>query len=295
VARTRELLEASAVARTWTEVPVACLASGGTDSLITLYLLLKHGKFDRPLPIYTFHCEDLPDGPDSDLYHAKQVAKFFGDKVEHRIVMATADDIIQTIPEVVHALEDKRGRDFNVFTAIYNRFLAEVMARDGIKIAYEGEGPDEALGSYSPWRSAQISNDEIANPKVRKKMVSNLHKGVLLRTSKVMMYFGPLECRSYFLDREVQTFLSSLPAEIVRRGGRRKGVLIDAFKDVIPQDLLERPKARPQDATGITSILNGLPPEQLNFVEIFDEYLAQIRELKYRSWRQPTSWFPAPP
>lgn len=290
--RTRELLERSAAARTWTEVPVACLVSGGTDSLITLYLLLKYGKFDKPLPIYTFHCDDLPVGPGTDLFHAKQVAQFFGSRVEHRIVTVSRKDVIDAIPFVVQALEDKRGRDFNVFTAIYNRFLAEVIARDGNKVVYEGEGPDEALGTYSSWRSSTISSEDMAKPRFRKRLLANLHKGVLLRTSKVMMHFGPLECRSFFLDRDLLTFLASLPPEIVRRGDRKKGVLVDAFVDVLPRELLERPKARPQDATGITRILDGLTEEELNFRRILEEYLDQLRQNRYVSWHPPASLMP---
>ena len=293
-AKIRELLEASAAARTWTEVPVACLVSGGTDSLITLYLLLKYGKFDKPLPIYTFHCEDLPAGPGTDVFHAKKVASYFGDRVDHRIVSVTKEDVINSIPEVVAALEDKRGRDFNVFTAIYNRFLAEVIARDGNKVVYEGEGPDEALGTYSSWRSSQIAMDDMATPKFRKRLLANLHKGVLLRTSKVMMHFGPMECRSFFLDRALLTYLASLPPEIVRKADRKKGVLVDAFTDVLPRELLERPKARPQDATGITGVLDKLPEEQLAFAKIFEEYLDQLRQNRFLSWRPPTSQMPPP-
>jgi asparagine synthase (glutamine-hydrolysing) len=274
----RALMEKSAAERTWTEVPTCSLISGGVDSLITTYLLLKHGKFDGPLPVYTFHCSDFPETEDTDLYHARKVAAWFGDKVDHRIITVSKEQIIAAIPEVVRSLEDTRGKDFNVFPAIYNRFLAEAIANDGIKLVYEGEGPDEALGSYSSWGQFQASDEEIGRQQFRKKMLGNLHKGVLLRTSKTMMEFGPLECRSFFLDKELLTYLASLPASVIRDERTKKAIMLEAFKDDIPQELLLRPKARPQDSTGITDVLaQYVEREGSDFKSMLQEYFEQLR------------------
>lgn len=274
----RSLLEKSAAERTWTEVPACSLISGGVDSLITTYLLLKYGNFPEPLPVYTFHCSDFEETAQTDIYHARKVAAWFGDKVDHRIITASKDEIIAAIPEVVRNLEDTRGRDFNIFTAMYNRFLAEAISRDGIKLVYEGEGPDEALGSYSSWREFTFSDEEIGQQKFRKKMLTNLHKGVLLRTSKVMMEFGPLECRSFFLDKELLTYLASLPANVVRDARTKKAILLEAFKDDIPEELLVRPKARPQDSTGITDVLSEyIEKTGINFRQMLLDHFEKIR------------------
>jgi len=292
-AQVRALLEKSARSRIWTDVPIAALVSGGIDSLITIHLLLKYGNVPQKLPVYTFHCDRFPVREGTDLYHARKVVEFFGDRVVHRVVTVSEDEIARAVPDVVYALEDVRGRDFNVYTAIYNRFLAEAISADGTKIVYEGEGADEALGTYSAWRSWSFTDEEIGNPEMRRKMVSNLHKGVLPRTSKVMMNFGPLECRTFFLDRELQTFLTSLPIEVVRTKDRRKGVLVDSFADELPRALLERPKARPQDATGITGVLATIPAEQVDFRSMFLEYTARVRSKTFFSWRAPYSGSPA--
>jgi len=277
----RAMLEKSAAERTWTEVPTCSLISGGIDSLITTYLLLKYGNFKGPLPVYTFHCSDFEETEETertDIYHARKVAAWFGDKVDHRIITASKDEIIAAIPEVVRSLEDTRGRDFNIFTAMYNRFLAEAISKDGIKLVYEGEGPDEALGSYSSWREFTFSDEEIGQQKFRKKMLTNLHKGVLLRTSKVMMEFGPLECRSFFLDRELLTYLASLPASVVRDARTKKAILLEAFKNDIPEELLARPKARPQDSTGITDVLSEhIKKTGVNFRQMLLEHFEKIR------------------
>jgi len=273
----RNKLEKSAQERSFFDAPHCVLISGGIDSLITTHLLLKNRKQESPLPAYTFHCSDFPEDENSDLYHARKVVQWLGNKVDHRVVYASAEQIKKEIFPTIYSLEDTRGRDFNVFTALYNRFLAERIRKDGIRLVYEGEGPDEALGAYSAWRKFEFTDEEIGDPLFRKKMISNLSKGVLLRTSKVMMNFGPLECRSFFLDRDVMTFLSSLPANIVRKNGHKKSILIDAFKDDIPEELLTRLKTRPQDSTGITSVLeNYMEAQKLDFREILLNYFKNI-------------------
>lgn len=253
--KVRHALERSSEQRFWGRSKFAVMVSGGIDSTLTLHLTLKQYHHAEPVPIYTFHCADEPITPFSDLYHARRVANHYGDRVDHKIVFATKDELLSAVNETVEALEDSRAKDFNIVTALYNRFIAEAMARDGIKVAYLGEGADEALASYDPWGSYTVSSDDSGLVEFRKKMVANLHKGVLLRTSKVMMNFGPIECRSYFLNKDLNDLLTRLPAAVVRCDGHRKGILIKAFSDEIPAELLSRPKARPQDACGISRVI----------------------------------------
>lgn len=253
--RVRELMEHACTNRFWDASQFAVMVSGGIDSTITLSLILNRYNGKKPIPIYTFHCKDEPITEATDIYHARRVAEYFGNRVEHRIVCVSREKIICSIAETAEALEDVRGKDFNIVTALYNRFIAEAMAKDGIKVAYIGEGADEALASYEPWGSYKTNEEDSGGIEFRRKMVQNLHKGVLLRTSKVMMHFGPIECRTFFLNRDVNNYLASLPPSIVRCDGARKGILIRAFNNTLPDYLLSRQKARPQDASGISKII----------------------------------------
>ena len=63
----------------------------------------------------------------------------------------------------------------------------------------------------------------------------------LSRIDKLSMAVG-LEARSPFLDLKVTNYADSLPAAEKRRGGRPKGLLIDAFAGVLPEWLLQRRK-----------------------------------------------------
>ena len=51
-----------------------------------------------------------------------------------------------------------------------------------------------------------------------------------------------LEVRSPFLDREVAEFAARLPWEYKQRKGERKRILKEAFKDIVPENVLNRQK-----------------------------------------------------
>lgn len=251
----RKRLEKSAGERIIADVPVCCLLSGGVDSLITTYLVNKLLKQKgENLTLYTFHIEEEPIIEGTDLYHARIAAKALGLENNLIEVQISREEAVDALPEVIYSLEDKRSKDFNVYTAIYNHFLAKRIARDGFKVVFNGEGSDELHGSYGSWGSFKVESQEIMKPEFRLKMVNNLHKGVLMRTSKVMMYSGPLEMRTFFLSRNVAEYLVNIPSVFLRDGDVWKMPLVNAFKDVIPEAILRRPKARPQDSTGIMKL-----------------------------------------
>ena len=51
-----------------------------------------------------------------------------------------------------------------------------------------------------------------------------------------------LEVRSPFLDREVAEFAARLPWEYKQYNGERKRILKEAFKDIVPREIFDRPK-----------------------------------------------------
>ncbi|MCK5096053.1 MAG: asparagine synthetase B [Candidatus Pacebacteria bacterium] len=278
----RNRLEKTAEARIISDVPVCCLLSGGVDSTITTYLVKKIlDREGKDLSLYCFHVEGHPIDKNSDLYHARKVAKYFGIEKQLNEVCIQEDDIIEAIPEVIHGLEDTRSKDFNVYTAIYNHFLAKRIVADGFKVVFNGEGSDEFHGSYGSWGSFAIDPKDIIQIDFRKKMAGNLYKGVLQRTSKTMMYSGPLEMRSFFLSPDVGNYIMNIPPQFLRQGNVWKIPLVEAFEDVIPKDILQRPKERPQDVTGIMSLKEKIIDRYKDFGNTDHDIFSSIFEKKF--------------
>ncbi len=66
--------------------------------------------------------------------------------------------------------------------------------------------------------------------------------GDILPKVDITSMASALEVRSPFLDREVAEFAARLPWEYKQYKGERKRILKEAFKDIVPQEVFERPK-----------------------------------------------------
>ena len=95
-----------------------------------------------------------------------------------------------------------------------------------------------------------------------------------------------LEVRSPFLDREVTEFAARLPWEYKQYNGERKRILKEAFKDIIPQEIFDRPKRG--FGVPIASWLRGAWKEQA-YQTLFDGKLVSDyadRNALMQIWKQ---------
>jgi len=65
-------------------------------------------------------------------------------------------------------------------------------------------------------------------------------RNTLLRDADSMSMAHSLEVRVPFLDHELIGYVASLPGHA--KGSRPKALLINAFADVLPQEIVDRPK-----------------------------------------------------
>ena len=137
----REVLDDAVRQRLVADVEVGCYLSGGIDSSAVLGLAQRH--LDRPVRAFTLAFDD-PTWDESDI--ARRQAAHVG---------ATYHEV----PVTRRALADAYGDAvWHAETPILNghgpaKYLLSKAVRDaGLKVVFTGEGADEVLGGYAPFR-----------------------------------------------------------------------------------------------------------------------------------------------
>ena len=136
---TRELLDLyrGAVKRhLLSDVPVGLLLSGGLDSGLLLALMNEHGG---PWPAYTIGYGD--SFQDDELRDAAETAALLGAK--HVQVQLDQAEFERSLPKIVACLEEPIAA-----SSIVPMYFVCQRARQDVKVALFGQGPDELFGGY---------------------------------------------------------------------------------------------------------------------------------------------------
>ena len=138
-AAARELLELykGAVRRhLLSDVPVGILLSGGLDSGLLLALMNEQGG---PWPAYTIGYGD--SFADDELRDAAETATLLG--AQHITVRLDQDEFERSLPRIVECLEEPIAS-----SSIVPMYFVSQRARQDVKVALIGQGPDELFGGY---------------------------------------------------------------------------------------------------------------------------------------------------
>ncbi len=136
---TRELLELyrAAVRRhLLSDVPVGILLSGGLDSGLLLALMNEQGG---PWPAYTIGYGETFQ--DDELADAAETASLLGAK--HVTVKLDQAEFEKSLPSIVECLEEPIAA-----SSIVPMYFVSQRARQDVKVALIGQGPDELFGGY---------------------------------------------------------------------------------------------------------------------------------------------------
>ncbi len=225
--------------RTVSDVPVACLLSGGIDSAITTLVASQHIP---NLVTYTaVHNENS-----KDLKSAREVAKYLGVELrEVKVKPPTVDDI----NDVINTIEMPYKAQVEIGYPCVQ--LAQRIHEDGFKVIMSGEGSDELWASYGMsyhgikdkgWTDYRIG------------LFGSQHRKNFSRCNKIFMRYG-IECRLPFLNTQLVETALGLSQDLVWDGkSRPKAVLQEAFRGLLPDDIIDRKKVAFQDGMGIKSL-----------------------------------------
>jgi asparagine synthase (glutamine-hydrolysing) len=135
----RELLELyrGAVRRhLLSDVPVGILLSGGLDSGLLLGLMNEQGG---PWPAYTIGYGEKFE--DDELADAAETASLLG--ARHITVKLDQTEFERSLPKIVECLEEPIAA-----SSIVPMYFVSQRARQDVKVALIGQGPDELFGGY---------------------------------------------------------------------------------------------------------------------------------------------------
>src|SRR5205807_3938365 len=131
-----ELYRAAVKRHLLSDVPIGILLSGGLDSGLLLALMNEQGG---PWPAYTIgYGESFKDDELSD---AAETARLFG--ARHVTVQLDRREFEEALPRIVRSLEEPVAS-----SSIVPMYFISQRARQDVKVALIGQGPDELFGGY---------------------------------------------------------------------------------------------------------------------------------------------------
>jgi asparagine synthase (glutamine-hydrolysing) len=244
--KTYQLLRNAVDKRLLSDVPIATSLSGGIDSAVITYLLST--KIPN-LKAYTIAF----DQSSPDLQKARVCAKHLGVELVEVFVPRDEELLKQRFIDSIRVIEYPSTVQMEV--GILQSFIAEQMAKDGIKVAFSGEGSDESYGSYGMIRMFSKKPDW---SDIRKKLFEKQYYGNLLRGNTIFMNYGTIELRCPFFDTDFLDFTTNLTDEFLSKGSQWKLPLADAFRPYLPEEIIEQEKRAFQKGTNFKQYIEEL-------------------------------------
>ncbi len=233
--------------------------SGGLDSSIILAVAHQYNKnikaFTSTLAVN--HGEDLP--------YAKMFAESLG--VEHHIYEITQEDIKAIIPEAVWYLE---SFDEDCIVGFIANYYTSLLASKHVKTVLVGEGADELFGGY--FKELQDISDPAEKERVGKRLLEVAYNTALRRLDRGWMSNG-IEYYAPFLHPAMVEICNKLPMELKCHAVGQdktveKWILREAFRDMLPQEIADRPKMRFSRGVGVDDQADKAIPKNIGEKEL---------------------------
>ncbi|WP_418791215.1 asparagine synthase-related protein [Phosphitispora sp. TUW77] len=231
--------------------------SGGLDS--SIILAVAH-KFDKNIKAFT---ATIAETPGEDLEYAKLLADYLG--VEHHIYKITQEDIKKIIPKAVWHLE---SFDEDCIVGFIANYYASLLASKHVNSILVGEGSDELFGGY--FREFHDIPEVAEKERISRKLVDISYNTALRRLDRGWMS-NSIEYNAPFLDPEVVAISKEIPMDLkVYQGDLpvEKWILREAFRDILPQEIANRPKLRFARGVGVEDQVDKVVPDNIGEEEL---------------------------
>lgn len=232
----KDLVQQGTMERTLSAVPVCSLNSGGIDSSVIAQALSQHNKnLVSYIAVY--------DEKSKDLRCARELAEMLNiTLIEVKVDAPTTEDI----NELIYTIEMPYKAQIEISWAC--SVLAKRISSDGFKVILSGEGSDELLASYG---MSYHGIKEHGFEEYRIRLFGSQERKNFPRCNKIFMKHG-IECRLPFLNTELVETVLGFSQDIAWDTKRRpKAVLQDAYVNLLPEQIISRPKLAFQDGMKI--------------------------------------------
>lgn len=209
--------------------------SGGLDS--STLAALARPLVDR----LTTFAAGVPGAP--DLENARMVSQFI--QSDHHEVVVNLEDMLKALPDVIYHLE---SFDAWLVRSSVTNYLVAQRASDYVPAVFSGEGGDELFAGYSYLKQlepAQLHNELID-------ITGRLHNTALQRVDRCASAHGTV-AHVGFLDPQVVDYALRIPVSYKLHDGVEKWILRQAVTDLLPEQVLMRPKAKFWEGAGVES------------------------------------------
>ena len=222
------------------------LFSAGTDTTIIAYEAVKY-KPDIPALTIAFK-----EGAPKDTQYVKKMVEFLKLK-DHQTHVFDKAEAIANVPKVVKALKTFDPMDVRNSMPVYIGLT--IMKKKGLKTVFTGDGLDELFGY--PWQF-HLNEEEML--KKQKDMWAEMgFSSIPMATSLGM------EVKQPYLDPLFMEWAKKLPikVKINMHDGEKfsKWLMRKSYEDVVPKDVIWRPKAPLEAGTGAAALHTVLEGE----------------------------------
>lgn len=246
----RAALESAIHRQLMCDVPYGVLLSGGLDSSLVAAIAKRYAdkriESDDQEAAWWPRLHSFAIGLEGspDLAAARVAAKAIG--TQHHEFHYTIDEGLDALDDVIRHIETFDVTTIRASTPMF--LLARRIKAMGIKMVLSGEGADEIFGGYLYFHKAPDAR-AFHEETVRK--IDKLHLFDCLRANKSMAAWG-VEARVPFLDLEfIEHAMHMDPAAKMAGGGRpEKGILREAGRGLLPDEILWRQKEQFSDGVG---------------------------------------------
>ncbi len=234
------------------DVPVGILLSGGLDSGLLLALMNEHG---RDWPAYTIGYGK--NFADDELVDAAESASLLG--ARHNQVMLDQDSFEKSLPNIVRFLEEPVAS-----SSIVPMYFVCQRARQDVKVALIGQGPDELFGGYKRHLGVHYGGHWRGLPKGLRSLTASL-VAKLPRNETLKRGVHSLGIADR-LER-YQNVFSLVPGETVdglfRDASGQTSGLVDYWQSLLPQ----MEKLDELGGFSLLEIRSSLPDELLMYAD----------------------------